>query len=164
MLEFYTSNQSFFVILGIATTLFAVTALVIAIINMLRISKIQKNITNLFAGKKGSDLEKIILQNNAKLVEFDKEIQELFNISNAINTQAHKSLHKVGIIRFNPFGERAGNQSFALALLNSKNDGLVMSSLHTREGTRLYTKQIKDAQPVESELTEEEKQAIQQAN
>ena len=123
----------------------------------------KKEIKILFAGKKGVDLENIILSNNKKIVSLDTEIQELFNISNTINKQSHKALHKVGLIRFNPFGERAGNQSFALALLNSNGDGITLSSLHTREGTRLYTKQILKGQPINNELTQEERDALNTA-
>lgn len=164
MTEFYSSHQSFFAILLIITCVLSIVVLVIAIINTMRINKIRVQTKAFFAGKKGTDLEEILVHNNAKLLAFDKEIQELFNISNTIHKQAHKSIHKIGVVRFNPFGERAGNQSFAIALLNTANDGLVLSSLHTREGTRIYTKQITKGAPVENELTEEEKIAIQQAH
>ncbi len=164
MTEFYSSHQSLFAILLIVTCILSIVALVIAIVNAVRIKKIRAQTRAFFAGKKGIDLEEILVHNNTRLLAFDKEIQELFNISNTINKQAHKSIHKVGVIRFNPFGERAGNQSFALALLNSNNDGLVLSSLHTREGTRIYTKQIIKGQPKDNELTEEEKNAIEQAH
>ncbi|MEA3322842.1 MAG: DUF4446 family protein [Patescibacteria group bacterium] len=164
MTEFYSSHQSFFAILLIVTCVLSIVALIIAIINAVRIKKMRTQTRAFFAGKKGTDLEKILVHNNTRLLAFDKEIQELFNISNTINKQAHKSIHKIGVIRFNPFGERAGNQSFAIALLNSNDDGLVLSSLHTREGTRIYTKQITNGQPTDNELTEEEKIVIKQAH
>jgi predicted PurR-regulated permease PerM len=164
MSDFFTSYQPFFAILLIITCVLSVLALIISIVNTVRIKRIREQTKTFFAGKNGADLEEILTHNNQKLIAFDKEIQELFNISNTINKQAHKSLHKLGIVRFNPFGERAGNQSFALALLNSNDNGFVLSSLHTREGTRIYTKQITKGAPVDNELTEEEKEAIQQAH
>jgi predicted PurR-regulated permease PerM len=164
MSDFFTSYQPFFAILLIITCVLSVLALIISIVNTVRIKQIREQTKTFFAGKNGADLEEILTHNNQKLIAFDKEIQELFNISNTINKQAHKGLHKLGIVRFNPFGERAGNQSFALALLNSNDNGFVLSSLHTREGTRIYTKQITKGVPVDNELTEEEKEAIQQAH
>lgn len=164
MSDFFTSYQPFFAILLIITCVLSVLALIISIVNTVRIKQIREQTKTFFAGKNGADLEEILTHNNQKLIAFDKEIQELFNISNTINKQAHKGLHKLGIVRFNPFGERAGNQSFALALLNSNDNGFVLSSLHTREGTRIYTKQITKGAPVDNELTEEEKEAIQQAH
>jgi hypothetical protein len=74
-----------------------------------------------------------------------------------------KSIHKVGIIRFNPFKDIGGDQSFALALLDGKNSGIVISSLHTREGTRIYSKPIIKGESEKYTLTEEEKQAIKTA-
>ncbi|XLQ20689.1 MAG: DUF4446 family protein [Candidatus Moraniibacteriota bacterium] len=164
MTEFYSSNQSIIAILSVIAIILLLVTLIISIINFFRITKLQKEIAILFSGKKGVDLEEILLNNNKKLITLDTEIQELFNISNTINKQSHKGLNKIGLVRFNPFGERAGNQSFALALLNSADDGIVLSSLHTREGTRIYTKEISSGQPVENELTEEEKTVIATAN
>ncbi len=160
MTEFFFSNQNLFAILIIIALTLSFIAFVLAVINMVQINKIKKTTKVLFAGKKGVDLEKIVLDSNKKILELDTEVQELFNISNTINKQSHKSIHKVGLIRFNPFGERAGNQSFALALLNSNDDGITLSSLHTREGTRLYTKQILKGQPVNNELTQEEHEVL----
>lgn len=163
MTEFFSSNQSLFAILIIIAVITSITALVLAIVNMLRINKLRDEITTLFAGKKGADLEEIVLENNKKIIEIDNEIQEFFTISNTVHKQSHKGLHKVGFIKFNPFGERAGNQSFALALLNTKNDGIILSSLHSREGTRIYAKQISNSEPLNNELTEEEREAIEAA-
>ena len=53
-----------------------------------------------------------------------------------------RSFQRVGLVRYNPFEETGGNQSFALALLDAAGDGWVLSSLHAREGTRVYAKSI----------------------
>ncbi len=163
MTEFFSTHQNLFAILTIVTFVLSLITIVITILLVITTKKLRATTKALFAGKKGVDLEEVILQNNTKISELDTEIQELFNISNTIHKQAHKSLHKVGLIRFNPFGERAGNQSFAVAFLNSADDGILISSLHTREGTRVYTKQIKEGQPVNNELTQEEKNVITNA-
>ncbi len=94
----------------------------------------------------------------------DGEIQELFETSNRIGNLAMRGLHKVGIVRYNPFKDLGGDQSFAIALLDGKNSGLVISSLHTREGTRVYAKPISAGDSKKYALTEEEKQAIKIAS
>lgn len=127
---------------------------------LLKIRKIGKKTDLFFSGKKGADLEEIILKQAKEMQELDKEIQELFEISNKINALAHRGLHKVGVIRFNPFKDIGGDQSFAIALLDGNNSGLVISSLHTREGTRIYTKPVIQGESKKYQLTEEEKQAI----
>jgi len=91
----------------------------------------------------------------------DKDIQELYNISNQINALALRGLHKTAIVRFNPFKDIGGNQSFSIAFLNGKNNGLTLSSLFTREGARIYSKSIVAGQSEKYPLTEEEKEAIE---
>jgi len=72
------------------------------------------------------------------------------------------SVQRVGMVRFNPFNEVGSNQSFSLALLDDNNDGLVITSLYTRQENRIYGKPIK-AGNSEYTLSNEEKQAIEKA-
>ena len=154
---------SFMNIIFIVTCLLSLLSVITAIVAIVYVYKIKQKIQILCAGKDGAHLEDVIMHANEKIVEFDTEIQELFAISNTINKHAHKSIHRIGLVRFNPFHDHSGNQSFALALLNSANDGIVMSSIHTREGTRIYTKEIQKGLPVKNELTKEEKDSITNA-
>lgn len=72
------------------------------------------------------------------------------------------NVQKVGLIRFNPFSEIGGDHSFSLSLLDGKDDGLVITGLHTRERTRLYVKPVKKGKS-NYELSKEEKKAILKA-
>lgn len=126
-----------------------------------KISKINKRNEEFYAGGKVHNLEELLVDQAKTLKSLDRDIQELYNISNSINTLSLRGLSKVGMVRFNPFKDVGGNQSFAIALLNGKNNGLTLSSLYTREGTRIYAKAITDSQSEEHPLTNEEKQAIE---
>ena len=66
-------------------------------------------------------------------------------------------------MRYNPFEETGGNQSFALALLDAEGNGWVLSSLHARQGTRVYAKSIRGGRS-DAALSEEETAAIRQAS
>jgi hypothetical protein len=127
------------------------------------LSRLKKKNTEIYAGNKAKNLEDVILQHSKSLKTLDKDIQELYNISNQINNLAFKGIHKAAMVRFNPFKEVGGDQSFAIALLNGKNTGLVISSLYTREGTRIYAKAITAGLSDKHPLTEEEEQAIKNA-
>jgi hypothetical protein len=72
-------------------------------------------------------------------------------------------VHKVGVVRFNPFKDLGGDQSFSIALLDGENNGVVVSSLHTREGNRVYAKPVELGKAVKHPLTEEEQEAIKKA-
>jgi hypothetical protein len=84
-----------------------------------------------------------------------KELQKMREISK-------NCLYKFSVIRYNPFSNIGGDQSFSIAILNGEDDGLVITSLLTSEGTRVYTKPIKKGAS-EYELSGEEKKAIEQA-
>lgn len=128
-----------------------------------RIRKTEQNLEILFSGKNAKSLEDVIMNQSKEIVAIDKEIQELFEISNTIHNLTQRSIHKIGIVRFNPFKDIGGDQSFALALLDGKDCGVTISSLHTREGTRIYSKPIVKGVSEKYTLTEEEKEAIKTA-
>ena len=73
------------------------------------------------------------------------------------------SIGRVGLVRFNPFEDTGGNQSFALAMLDGHGDGFVVSSLHARAGTRVYAKAIAGGKG-ESALSDEEGEALRLAH
>lgn len=141
----------------------AILSLILVIFALMRQRKIKKNLEILFSGKQAADLESILLAHTKEIQAIDKEIQDLFEISNKIHALAQRSIHKVGIIRFNPFKDIGGDQSFALALLDGKDSGIVISSLHTREGTRIYSKPVIKGKSDKYTLTDEEVQAIKTA-
>lgn len=91
--------------------------------------------------------------------EIDKHIKK---VEDDLGKLEAKAIARVGVIRFSPFRDTGGDQSFALALLDEKNSGIVLLSLHGREGTRIYVKPIKDGKS-RYELSREEKQAIEEA-
>ena len=126
-----------------------------------QVSRLKKRSQEFFAGGKVNNLEDLILSQAKTLKLLDKDIQELYTISNQINALSFRGFHKLGVVRFNPFKDVGGDQSFSVALLNGKNDGLTISSLFTREGARVYTKTITGAQSEKHPLTQEEKEAIE---
>lgn len=65
----------------------------------------------------------------------------------------------MGLVRFNPFEDTGGNQSFALALLDAHGDGVIVSSLHARNMTRVYAKAVVGGTS-DAALSDEESQAL----
>lgn len=109
------------------------------------------------------EVRKILAQQEKDLRLLDKDIQELYNISNRINALSMKGIHKVGLVRFNPFKDIGGDQSFSLALLNGKNSGFVISSFYGREGARIYCKSVIEGQADKHPFNKEEEEAIKLA-
>ena len=94
------------------------------------------------------DLKEEIKKLSARLEKFEKAEPRFFQ--------------KMGLVRFNPFKEMGGDQSFSLALLDKENSGFVLTSLSGRQGNRIFAKPL--TKGISSyQLSEEEKQAIEQA-
>lgn len=73
-----------------------------------------------------------------------------------------KSIQKTAIVRFNPFRNTGGDQSFVLAMLDTNDSGLLLTSIHSRDGTRVYIKAVTYGN-TEHNLSKEEATALAQA-
>jgi hypothetical protein len=128
------------------------------------LSEIKRKQEILFSGKKGKSLEEVVLENKESVVQLKEDADKLYDITSQIHQHSLQSIHKVGLVRFNPFRDIGGDQSFSLALLDDKNNGAVISSLYSKEGVRIYAKSLQNGKTTKHPLTEEEKQAISTAS
>ena len=122
----------------------------------------EKRLKRFFAGKKGKDLEEsiIILEEDISKLKSAKEKTEKEIIE--INKKLKKSIRGLETIRFNPFPDKGSNQSFAVGMVNEDGDGVVFSSLYSRERMSIFAKPIKNGKS-EYELTTEEKEVLKKA-
>ncbi len=100
------------------------------------------------------------------LNKLEEEKKSLVGLELALNNLKLDSVHhiqKVGLLRFNPFEDTGGDQSFILALIDGNNTGIILTSLHNRGVTRWYTKGVEKGKGVDFQLSEEEEKAIKQA-
>ncbi|QQG42791.1 MAG: DUF4446 family protein [Candidatus Giovannonibacteria bacterium] len=125
---------------------------------------LRRNFKKIFGGSPtgGLDLEKVLLDLRDRQNSADRIFDELKGRIKFLEDALPKDIRKVGLVRYNPFSDAGGDQSFALALLNDKNDGVVISSLYGREMNRIYAKPIQGGSS-QYQLTEEERTAIQNA-
>lgn len=163
MVEYIFLHQIGFFVIGTLALILALVTTTATVYLWLKLARMHNDLRIFFGGKKPRELEKTILAHAAELKDLDDDVQELFDISNRLLLLANRGLHKVAMLRFNPFKDLGGNQSFCIALLDGHNDGFVLLSLHTREGTRVYTKQIIAGVSPKHELTEEELHVITEA-
>jgi hypothetical protein len=91
------------------------------------------------------------------------EQKALFAALDEIKKDGKLHVQRVGIVRFNPFSDTGGSQSFTLALLDGNGSGLVMTSLYARNGNRWYVKEIISGKGKEMALSKEEQAAIKKA-
>lgn len=96
--------------------------------------------------------------------DFSNNTKEIKNIKSEIlliKDLSRLNLQRVGLVKFNPFRESGGDHSFSLALLDGNKNGIIITSLHTRERTRVYLKEVVSGES-NVNLSEEEQKALKQ--
>ena len=130
---------------------------------VVRLGRVDRRLRGITRGEEGASLEGVLDAHLEKVYGLGREVERLTTRTGALEATAPRTFQRVGLVRFNPFEETGGNQSFALALLDAQGNGLVLSSLHARSGTRLYAKAIREGRS-DAGLSEEETAAIRQAS
>lgn len=135
---------------------------VILLISIIWIVITEKRLKRFFLGKKAKDLEDTITFLTEEIAKLNKSKENMEKEIAIINGKLKKSIRGLETIRFNPFSDQGSNQSFAIGMLNEEGDGLVISSLYSRERMSIFAKPIKGGKS-EFELTTEEKEALTKA-
>lgn len=92
-----------------------------------------------------------------------RETRDLYKALDELKQDGRLHIQRVGLVRFNPFSDTGGSQSFTLALLDGHDNGLVMTSLYARTGHRWYIKEVERGKGKELDLSKEEQAAVQKA-
>lgn len=126
-------------------------------------SKLQKNY-NRFIKKVGNgeniqeDLENFMY----KVDKVEKQNAEILGNCSQLSNELEKCIQKIGIIRYNAFKDTGSDLSFALAMLDDKNNGVVLNGIYSREMSNIYAKPVENGKSNYT-LSEEEKMAIDKA-
>ncbi len=125
-----------------------------------RIALISARLDALTQGVDGASLEGVLDAHLETVVRVARDLDEVQVRTAILESGARLHFARLGLVRFNPFDDTGGNQSFALAMLDANNDGSVITSLHSRTGTRLYAKAVFGGE-AESTVSSEEARAVE---
>ncbi len=114
-------------------------------------------------GKKAKDLEDSLMVLIADIEKLKQAKEKTEKELDSVNKKLRKSIRGIETIRFNPFPDQGSNQSFAIGMLNEDGDGVVLSSLYSRDRMSVFAKPIKNKIST-YELSEEEKEAVVKAS
>ena len=131
---------------------FLLTLIILVIILFRKISRFTR-------GKNAKSLENIISENNRLSNEIQKKITQHEKSINDIKKDSLHNIQNIGVVRFNPFKEMGGSQSFAIAITDTEKNGVVISSLYTRDRVNIFAKPLVKGSS-EYTLTKEEESAI----
>ena len=136
--------------------------LLVAIILTFRLWALERKLKIFFRGKEARSLEEILILLRNEVADSSSALEALEVHLKNMESRLQKTTQHVGIIRFNPFKDSGGDQSFSIALLDEAHSGVVISSLYSRDGVRVYAKPV-EAGNSRYQLSEEERKAIQKA-
>ncbi len=104
-----------------------------------------------------------ILDRQLKRIDsLTERVDALNKLHHELEDLSRRTIQKVAVIRYNPFSDTGGDQSFAIALLDSLGNGVVLSSLHSRTDTRVFAKPVQSGRS-RYQLSDEEQDAIKKA-
>lgn len=121
----------------------------------------RKFLRQLFPKSDARDIRNKLFEVVSAIEEFDKKGQVLESQIRGIKKEGLYHIQKIAVLRYNPYNDTGGDQSFSLVMLNGNLTGVMLTSLHSRAGTRIYTKEIKVGK-CDLELSKEEAQVLKQ--
>lgn len=114
-------------------------------------------------GTNNRNLEQVVIKLIDNVESVKSHVSQVAQNLIEFQKKSIQYLQKVSVLRFNPFEDSGGDQSFAVAVLDGEGNGFIVSSLHSRSGTRVYAKEIKNGKSQSHALTREEKEALDKA-
>src|SRR5213594_1208614 len=123
---------------------------------------LRRRLRRLIGEGEGVGLDELLDRQFQRLDTVVERVEALNRLHHELEALSQQSIQKVGVIRFNPFADTGGDQSFAVALLDAEGNGVVVSSLHSRTDTRIFAKQVQGGRSKHA-LSDEEQDAIRKA-
>lgn len=140
-----------------------VSGLLVGSIGLYRSHKTSQRLDNIFSGlEESGSIEETLNHHFSNVKGVKDKLKDIQKNYSYLSDIAASSIQKTAIIRFNPFKHTGGDQSFVLALLDNHDSGLLLTSIHSREGTRIYIKPIAYGSS-DHTLSKEEKSALETA-
>ncbi len=119
-----------------------------------------RNYTVFTSGVNKKTLEEVLTRMVGEQKLARKDIAYLSERCDNIERRELLHIQKIGLLRFNPFKDTGGDQSFVLSLIDAKDTGVVITALYSRSGTRWYAKKVINGKGVEHELSSEEVKSL----
>jgi hypothetical protein len=148
------------VVVGLGVVVFLL--LFLSLVQTRQLRRLRRRLDVLTRGAEGRSLDAVLDAHLDKVSIVARELDQLSARSMVLEASARRSIQRIGLVRFNPFEDTGGNQSFALALTDVAGNGFVLSSLHSRTGTRIYAKAVVDGRS-DGALSSEETEALRVA-
>lgn len=158
MIDFIKTNIFFIIIIFINILLF-----ILYVLSNIKLNKLRKNYSS-FMSKlgKGNNIDEMLQQYVQKVENIEKENEEIKKYCEQLNNKSNQCIRKIGLVRYNAYKDTGSNLSFALAILNDDNTGVVFNGIYSRDSSNIYCKTVNKGTS-EYALSKEEIEAIGKA-
>jgi hypothetical protein len=154
-------SENLAVVIGVLAALI-LALLILVLVQSIRLGRAVRSYRELVRDADGGSLHDRLAGNAIALDRATQRMGEIDALQATIEERSRRSLQHIGMVRFNPFEDTGSDQSFVIALLDDRRDGVVISSLHGRTNTRLFAKPVNGGTSAHH-LSDEEAQAIRVA-
>lgn len=146
----------------IALAVLTIILLITVIICIIKIKKMYRKYDMFMRGKDAETLEDVILEQIMEIKQLRAEDRANKDAVKKLSKKVKSAYQKFGAVKYNAFKGMGGNLSFAFALLDENNSGVILNAVHSREGCYLYMKEVKQGE-TSVLLGNEEKEALEEA-
>ena len=134
----------------------------ITFLQNLKIKRLMNRYESFMNGKDAENLADAIEENFKQMNEIQKDYEETKGDIEETLQELKSTFHKMGIVKYDAFKEMGGNLSFTLCLLDDMNTGFILNTMHGRDSSYTYIKEIIKGEAYAT-LGEEEKEALEKA-
>lgn len=149
-----------FIVVGMGVVLLIMLGIMIN--QGLKLSYMKKRYRKMMAGVDGANIERMLMGHIDEVKKVVEKSEQLDVENKRIDALLQTAVTRVGVVRFRAFEDMGSDLSYAVALLDSHNDGVVLSSIFGREDSRSYVKPITNGSSSYT-MTQEEEQALHDA-
>lgn len=136
---------------------------ILYVLNCIKLSKLRKNYANFMTKLgKGENINEMLEEYVKKVDEIKEENKEIVDYCQRLDDKSNDYLKKIGMVRYNAYKDTGSNLSFALALLDNKDNGVVLNGIYARDNSNIYAKPVINGKS-EYILSKEEEEAINKA-
>ena len=158
MIEFLRTDSCLILLTTMIIILFV--GFIILLVNNVKMNNKYKNFMKKLGN--GKNIEEDLENITYKVDRVEKQNAEIMNFCKGLDEDLSKCIQKVGIVRYSAFKDTGSDLSFAVALLDENNDGVVFNGIYSREMSNIYAKPVEKGNSKYT-LSNEELQAIDRA-
>ena len=160
MITMTMEQLTFYIMIGLSGI--TLLSIILLIISLCKLKKLRRRVDALTRGKDTESMEDIMLNFFERIESLENHEKDVDADIKLIKETLKNTYQKTALVKYDAFREMSGALSYSLALLDQKNDGIIISSMYSREGCYTYAKDVVNGE-CKINLSEEETEALKQA-